>query len=216
MAEKETKGGGIWLLFLLCPLAALGNAGLSLLVQYRLHLSLFLDTLFNVAITFSAGFLPGVATAILTFVICAIRQEPPETHFFVICSIAEIFLIWMLRRRFLKAWTPARASAAAPGLVPYSFISAAASLLILALVDCLVISILGGAVDTAIFLLFSPPRNQFSPEGVFRLGLLRNGIPILWANILSRFPINLVDRFIVIFGGYGVSLLIGKIRAPRG
>ncbi|MDR1047442.1 MAG: hypothetical protein LBL64_06690, partial [Treponema sp.] len=104
---------------------------------------------------------------------------------------------------------------AASGPVSYSLIAAASSLLILALIDCLVISVLGGVIDTAIFLLFSPPRNQFSPEGVFRLGLLRNGVPILWANILSRFPINLVDRFIVIFGGCGVSLLIGKIYPVR-
>jgi hypothetical protein len=176
-------------------------------------LSLFLDTLFNAAITFSAGFLPGISTAFLTFVICAFRQQPPETHFFALCSIAEIFLIWMFRRRFKKVWTPSRVPSTAP--VSYSFIAAASSLLILALIDCAVISILGGAIDTAIFLIFSPPRNQFSPEGVFRLGLLRNGVPILWANILSRFPINLVDRFIVVFGGYGVSLLIGKIYTKR-
>jgi hypothetical protein len=77
------------------------------------------------------------------------------------------------------------------------------------------ISILGGAIDTTVFMLFSQTKVNFSPEGVFRLGLLRNGIPILWANILARFPINLVDRFIVVFGGCGVSLLIGKIYPGR-
>jgi hypothetical protein len=213
MVVKETKVRRIWIILLLCPLAAAANAGLSLLVQYKFHLSLFLDTLFNAAITFAAGLLPGISTAILTFVICALRSEPPETHFFAICSIAEIVLIWMFRRRFTKAWAPAPSAASGP--VSYSLIAAASSLLILALIDCLVISVLGGVIDTAIFLLFSPPRNQFSPEGVFRLGLLRNGVPILWANILARFPINLVDRFIVVFGGRGVSLLIGKIYTRR-
>jgi hypothetical protein len=212
MGEREPRAAGIWLLLLLCPLAAAANAGLSLLVQYKLHLSLFLDTLFNAAVTFSAGFLPGIATAVLTFVICALRGEPPETHFFVLCSIAEIFLIWIFRRRFKKAWASSTPSAAP---APYSFIAVASSLLILALMDCAVISILGGSIDTAVFLVFSPPRNQFSPEGVFRLGLLRNGVPILWANVLSRFPINLVDRFIVVFGGCGVSLFIGKLYAKR-
>jgi hypothetical protein len=207
------------MLLLLCPLAAAANAGLSLLVQHRLHLSLFLDTLFNAAVTFSAGPLAGIVTALLTFGICALRRQPPETHFFALCSIAEIFLIWMFRRRFTKARTPSRdpsaAAVAVAAPVSYSLIAAASPLLILALIDCAVISILGGAIDTAVFLLFSPPRNQFSPEGVFRLGLLRNGVPILWANIFSRFPINLVDRFIVVFGGYGVSLLIGKLYPGR-
>jgi hypothetical protein len=215
MGAKKTKAGGIGILLLLCPLAAAANAALSLLVQYKLHLSLFLDTLFNAAITFSAGLLPGIATAILTFVICALRREPPETHFFVLCSIAEIFLIWIFHSRvkqtWTSSWTKSKTPAAASGPVSYSFIAAASSLLILALAACVAISILGGVIDTAVFLLFSPPRNQFSPEGAFRLGLLRNGVPLLWASILSRFPINLADRLIVVFGGYGVSLLIGKI-----
>jgi hypothetical protein len=215
MTAKETKAGRIWIFLLLCPLAAAANAGLSLLVQRQLHLSLFLDTLFNAVMTFWAGPLPGIFTAILTFVICAIRQQPPETHFYVICSIAEIFLIWMFRRRFKKAWASSGAPFATPGPFSYSFIVALSSLLLLALIDCAVISILGGGIDTAVFLIFSPARNQFSPEGTFRLGLLRNGVPILWANILSRFPINLVDRFIVVFGGYGVSLLIGKLYPRR-
>jgi hypothetical protein len=215
MKAKETKGGSIGILLLLCLLAMTANTALSQLVQSKLHLPLFLDTLFNAAITFSAGLLPGIFTAIFPFVIFALRQQPPEINFFVLCSIAEVFLIWIFHRRLKKAWAPSGGPSAALGPVSYSFIAAASSLLILALIDCAMISILGGAIDTTIFMLFSQPKIQFSPEGTFRLGLLRNGVPLLWANILSRFPINLVDRFIVVFGGYGVSLLIGKIYPGR-
>jgi hypothetical protein len=211
MKAKETKGGRIGILLLLCLLAMAANIALSQVVQSRLNLPLFLDTLFSAAITFSAGLLPGIATTILPFVIFALRQQPPEPNFFVFCSIAEVFLIWIFHRRFKKSWTMSPAAKPAP----YSFIVAASSLLILALMDCAMISILGGAIDTTVFMLFSRTKVLFSPEGTFRLGLLRNGVPLLWANILSRFPINLVDRFIVIFGGYGVSLLIGKIYTRR-
>jgi hypothetical protein len=176
-------------------------------------LSLFLDTLFNVVMTFWAGPPAGIVTALLTFGICALRRQPPETHFFILCSVAEIFLIWVFRRRFRKAWASSGVPFAGP--VSYSFIDVASSLLLLALIDCAAISVLGGGIDTALFLIFSPARNQFSPEGTFRLGLLRNGVPILWANILSRFPINLVDRFIVVFGGYGLSRLMGKLPGFR-
>jgi hypothetical protein len=39
---------------------------------------------------------------------------------------------------------------------------------------------------------------------------LRNNMPLLATAVLSRIPINIVDRFIAIFGGYGVSLLFRK------
>jgi hypothetical protein len=35
-------------------------------------------------------------------------------------------------------------------------------------------------------------------------------MPVLAAAVLSRIPINIVDRFIVVFGGYGISLLYRK------
>jgi hypothetical protein len=215
MGERKPGAARIGILLLLCLLSMAANTALSQLVQSRLHLPLFLDTLFNAAITFSAGLLPGISTAFLPFVVFAFRQQPPEPNFFVLCSIAEVLLIWIFHRRLKKSWTPSKVSSTAAEPAPYSFIAVASSLLILALIDCLVISVLGGAIDTIVFTIFSQPKIQFSPEGTFRLGLLRNGVPLLWANVLSRFPINLVDRFIVVFGGYGVSLLIGKIYPGR-
>jgi hypothetical protein len=56
---------------------------------------------------------------------------------------------------------------------------------------------------------------QYSPEDRFKLGLLRSNMPLLWASILARFPINIVDRFIVMFGGYSVSLGIKRFLKPR-
>jgi hypothetical protein len=44
----------------------------------------------------------------------------------------------------------------------------------------------------------------------FCAGLLRNNVPFLPTAILSRIPINIADRFIVIFDGYGISLFFRK------
>jgi hypothetical protein len=57
--------------------------------------------------------------------------------------------------------------------------------------------------------IFQVPRT-FSPEDSFKLGLLRNNIPLLPTAILSRIPINIVDRFIAVFGGFGISLFYRK------
>jgi hypothetical protein len=90
-----------------------------------------------------------------------------------------------------------------------SFIGVASHLLVLAAVDCIIISLLGGIIDYFITTL-SMPR-AFYPEDTFKLGLLRNRVPVLAAAIFSRVPINIVDRFIVMIGGYGISLLYRKI-----
>ncbi|MDR1900104.1 MAG: hypothetical protein LBQ55_08860 [Treponema sp.] len=44
------------------------------------------------------------------------------------------------------------------------------------------------------------------------MGLLRNRLPLLAAAVLSRIPVNIIDRFITIFGGYGLGLLLRKIK----
>jgi hypothetical protein len=188
----------------LCLLAAGANVFLYFLVQETLHLPLYMDTLFTIALTFSAGLLPGIAAAILSTALTGLHYEVPETHFFVLCSITEAVLVWAFHRRMHK-------NEAAVGMSPYSLVTTASSLLILSLICCAAVSVLGGLIDFILFLLFSRARNQFSPEDIFKLGLLRNNVPLLWANLLSRFPINLVDRFIAVFGGYGVSRLILKI-----
>jgi len=89
-----------------------------------------------------------------------------------------------------------------------SFIGVAAKLLVLAVLDCIVVSISGGIIDF-IITRNSAPRPIF-PEDTFKLGLLRNNVPVLATAILSRIPINIVDRFIAIFGGYGISVLYRK------
>jgi hypothetical protein len=69
-------------------------------------------------------------------------------------------------------------------------------------------SVTGGIIDYVISSLSI--MRTYSPEDNFKLGLLRNNVPLLATAILSRIPINIIDRFIVIFGGYGVSLLYRK------
>jgi hypothetical protein len=82
----------------------------------------------------------------------------------------------------------------------------AAPLMALAALDCIVVSIVGGVIDFILNRLLAVPR-AFYPEDIFKLGLIRNNMPALAAAILSRIPINIVDRFIVVFGGCGISLL---------
>ncbi|WP_010263772.1 hypothetical protein [Treponema primitia] len=182
-------------LTLLCFLAVTANFFLNILTGRGFRLSLFLDTVFSVALTFATGLVPGIAASILSAIIINTHDHAPLfNYFFVLCSIVEVILVWMYCRRLSKPREP--------------FISTVASLLLLYLTTCVVISVLGGLIDYCIFAVASRAKDSFSPEDIFKLGLLRNNVPVLWSDIFSRIPINLIDRFVVIFGGYGVSRLM--------
>jgi hypothetical protein len=204
---------GIGKIVILCIIAAAGNVLLNTLVETVLHAPLFLDTLFNAAITFAAGPLPGIAAAVLTSFAKWFRYEriygAMWTNLFVLCAIAEVLIVWLFNRHYLKT----HADMDIPGeKFPYGFISRAISLLKLFLVACVVVSVLGGVID----ILTDPAtKGYFSPEDTFKMSLLRYGTPLLAANILSRIPINLVDRFIVIFGGYALSFAAAPFLNPK-
>jgi len=196
-------------LSLLCILAVGGNFLLNNFCVYFMKFPLFLDTVFNAAITFAAGFIPGLVTALLSYI--ALNSLAIGFYPFVLCSIAEVLLIYLLmpanRRMKHARQTPFPASKA------FSYINVFARLMVLYIVCSLTISILGGVIDYFHYTVFSNSKLSFSAEDTFKIGLLRSNIPVLAMDILSRIPVNIVDRFIVIFGGYfiarGLTILLG-------
>jgi len=54
-------------------------------------------------------------------------------------------------------------------------------------------------------------KPAYSAEDAFKEWLLQGPVPALVMNILSRLPVNLIDRFIIIFGGYFISRAIMKL-----
>jgi hypothetical protein len=174
-----------------------------------------LDTLFTCAIAFAVcpsgtsegerrsptGMIPGIAAAALTTM--AMRFRDNSTPFYAVCSISEVMLIWAFTRKF-----PVRK--ASPASEPFSFISTFAILLLLYIADFVTISVLGGIIDFIFYAILPGLKSHFSPEDTFKMGLLRNTMPLLAVDIISRIPINIVDRFITIFGGFCLSRLIRK------
>jgi energy-coupling factor transport system substrate-specific component len=196
----------------LCILSASGNA-LGSYLHIKTGIPLYIDTIFNAAICFSAGLVSGIITGTLLFPVMnywvniILRGPLGELGFFrniwVICIVVEILLVWFFYKKMKEEEAVFLEN---PCL--HTFIGVAAQLLVLAVLDCILISVTGGIIDY-ILSSFSMPRT-FSPEDNFKLGLLRNNVPLLATAVLSRIPINIVDRFIVIFGGYGISLLFRK------
>jgi len=71
------------------------------------------------------------------------------------------------------------------------------------------ISIIGGVVDSITHLFVE--RKYYSVDDLFKQGLFMLNLPVLAVNIISRIPINIVDRFIIIFAGFLVSKGLEKI-----
>jgi hypothetical protein len=202
-----------WKIALLCLVSGLLNTLLSYFTTGICGLPLYLDTLFTAAVYFSAGLLPAFITAILLLLFNTIEyvglmnlefETVWGAYPFVLCIIFEVLLVFSFRKKLKPLDAAFRKD---PSL--YAFINLAPLLMLIAVLDCIVVSVTGGIIDYILTLLSAP--KAFYPEDSFKIGLLRNNASLLAASILSRGPINIVDRLFVIFGGYGVSLVYRKI-----
>jgi len=174
----------------------------SSFIRNFLGVPLFLDTVFTAAVAFAAGPIPGIIVAVLGWLVPCLLWG---FNFFVICSIAEVLLICALK--------PAAANipdfASKEKIIAY-YTGLAAKLMLLYILCAITISILGGVIDYLSPLFLEIDLFYFNVEDTFKLGLIMNNLPVLAVNILSRIPVNLVDRFIVIFGGYFISLAVSR------
>jgi len=189
-------------LSLFCILAVGGNLFLNNFCLYFLKLPLFLDTVFNVAITFTAGLFPGLITVLLSYTVIAVTNNSFSP--FILCSIAEVIIVYRLKPVESDKKQPwiSIARGTSTEIKINSIIGVLAKLLVLYIACSLAVSVLGGIIDFFFYGILSNPKLYYTAEDAFKIGLLQSGIPLLAMDILSRIPVNIVDRFIVIFGGY--------------
>jgi hypothetical protein len=200
-----------WLkLLVLCVLFAGGNFLLNILVNRILTMPLFLDTVFTLTITFLAGPVFGIITAILSSMLGTFLLPPymPLYSLYALCSIAGVALTAAFCRSYGLGFFTKQAARtdADTGFISFTI------LLVLSVVMCLQMSIMGGLIAALIPLLVPSPEYAVSPENYFKLGLLINDVPLLAAEIIARILINIFDRPLSVFGGYGIALLIRKLK----
>jgi len=181
-----------------CALAVFMNLLLSNFFMNFLRLPIFLDTVFTAAIVFAFGLVPGMFVAVFSWLLPCLYFG--GFHFFVICSIAEVFLLWAL-----KPAAPAIPCFASGERIIASYTGLAARLVVLYIACAMAVSVLGGVIDYATRLFPEIHLRYFSPEDTFRPALVMADLPLVAENILVRVPVNLADRFIVVFGGYFAS-----------
>jgi hypothetical protein len=177
-----------------------------------LKIPLFLDTAFTAAVSFAAGPVPGIATALLTY--AAIGARDGVLTPFILCSIAEVLLICRMSPARPFRWR-LRDTQAEPQPLAAVTVSVFAKLILLYVAAAFMVSVMGGVIDYLYHNMWLMDKPYFSSEDTFKINLLQRGIPLLLVNILARIPINIVDRFIVIFGGYFVFRGIERLSGRR-
>ncbi|WP_461255426.1 hypothetical protein [Treponema sp. R80B11-R83G3] len=214
--ERKMKKGKThlyWIrLIVLIFLAAALNCGLSTFLSI-FKIPLFLDTVFNAAICFTFGLLPGLLTIVATQILASLFWSGLSP--FILCSIAEVVLVWWLNPDYPLGATHPMGAAHTVGVAQEkksaAFVTILAGLLLLYIVCLITISVLGGLIDFLYYGIWHNPKPYLSTVDILKLGLSRSGIPTLAVDIVSRISINTVDRFIVVFGGFFISMGVKKI-----
>jgi hypothetical protein len=198
----------------LCIVGALLNIAINRLAAYEPLL--FLDTIMTVSFTLLFGPLWGVITGALTNIISeSIFFRGWEAYMFLLCNVATALITWFFICMFPRELNFNHAASIHVshsrrlGIVMDRLIVLA----MLAFVLCLAMSILGGLISAFIGYLHSSSEIGSNPASIVLIRTLFNGdIPAPLAEILVRIPINIIDRLITAFAGYGIALAVFRLK----
>ena len=188
-----------WLIIIISTILSIViNFGFNHLAIFILHVPLFLDTVGTVTLTFFCGWIPGLvcafATILLDSIIGGYFLQLPTLY--VICSFFAVFISYKFKRNIFNT---------------NMIIVRICYLFILAMIMCVVISILGGIIDS-ICITYSNYKSTYPvASDFFKPNFIKLGLSQLGTNIVSRFPINIVDRLFTCFISYGLSLLFSLL-----
>ena len=177
------------------------NIALSL-AAIKLHVPLFMDTLFTVTAScfgWTCGIVAAVSLHTLSFVVHGFMLQN-LTFFFCSLTMVVCVRLMLFRKNALNTMEHG-------GSKPLR-------LLILAIVLALVISLEGGLFYYA---LISLTKYNIGNQAVNMLiyTFVTQNVPMLISATLARFPVNLVDKAAAVFGGYGIFALLQKAAARR-
>ena len=164
----------------------------------RLHVPLFMDTLFTVAAScfgWTCGIVAAAASHIVGFLSdgYSVPKDVPNLLYFF-CSLTIVAGVRMVLFR-----KPQNAGRANP-----------LDMLFLSIVLAFVISVEGG-----LFYVMLVQSNRVSADIIGNRAVssliytfVTKNIPMLVASPLASLPVNLVDKTVAVFGGYGIFALL--------
>lgn len=157
-----------------------GNMVLSILFVRILRLPIFMDSIFTVWVTLIAGLIPGLIAGALYNVISSMLIYTLGIQvLYGLCNMATALVVWLFARK--------RKTMTVFDLSMTAICAAFAN------------SLIGGIISAAL----NHGTDSF-PTDMLVAGMLMHQLPLLGSTILARIPINLLDKAIAVFGGYGI------------
>lgn len=209
--ERQFQLTQNWKFIIITGLAAVFLDNCLIRLAWYLKIDLYLDTVFTVAAAFYGGLVAGLIPAVLTTVVNSIIYyvTTGEIYYwawylYIICAVLAVILV----RLFLRLFGSKGKNGRSPVLLLIMLIT-------LSVAMCVVISVSGGIIGTCIALIGNVDSVDTPPETWFRLGLLQQGFGLLASEILGRFPVNMAERPLVVFAGYGIAFLAKKLYPPK-
>jgi hypothetical protein len=215
-AGKAACAGKAVFSLLLCAAGAVMNVVLGLFWAYNMQprMPLFLDTIWTIVLTFCGGPVCGVITGLLTNTFESIYSNDWNEYAFVLCNI----LTALVAALFMRLFPP-----------EFNFISFIKDrryknktllntfivLFTLSLALCVTMSVSGGLVAAALKTLEASMNENNGPNIFFMLPLIRSGLSLPSVEIVSRIPVNLIDRFVSVFIAFGIALAVKALSKKR-
>jgi hypothetical protein len=216
----------------LMPILCLAGVALNIAVNrffvYYLGLPLFMDTIFTVAVTLIGGvFWGGLCGALSTIIGKTIWFSDWISYLFFLCSIATALVTWLFIRFFPSelnlsseqtkyekmlhtAGIEGRSGSLASPTKLAASMNRVIVLILLSFALCLAISVLGGLISGLILVINPHQIGERVLAGLISDTMSGGAVPVFLVEIFSRIPVNIIDRLIAAFGGYGAALVLKK------
>jgi Na+-transporting methylmalonyl-CoA/oxaloacetate decarboxylase gamma subunit len=206
------------LMFLLCVFGTALNVMFNkVFAGSGMGLPLYMDTILTITVTFIGGLFWGCLTGVLTNIAGhTMNFWGWEGYLFSLCNILTALITWKFTRIFLSELTFINGKNEKENPQGASFfksrrldniMSIIFVLMLLSFILCFAISVMGGLIASFIDVIKTPQsENPASQHSDFY-----SGLPLVLREIVSRVPINIIDRIISVFAGFGIAYAIGKV-----
>ena len=205
----------------LCLAGVLLNITLNRVI-IRAGLPLYLDTVFTISATLVGGLFWGSLCGALTNLIGnSVWFGGWEAYLFALCNIATAVITWLFIRFFPRELKSgySESSGVRPAVRSDRLslvMDRMIALILLSFALCLGMSILGGFIAGLIQIFDPSHTGKWGIPSLLTPSMFSENFPLILSEILLRIPVNIIDRLISAFGGYGVAVVIGKLSKEQG
>jgi len=175
---------------------------------------LYLDTIFTVTVTFLGGLFWGCLTGALTNIVGhSLDFWGWEGYFFTLCNIATAVITWLFIRffpqelKFLQLGGNSNEKIYINSDYYKKAINCIVVLILLSFTLWIAMSLLGGLISALIQLITNSSADELKLRALLGDSMFSH-LPIVLSEIFSRIPVNIIDRLIAVFGGFGTAFIV--------